>query len=92
MQSQEEQRITQVLQDRIAAVKAENSMLQADDSDSLPGVSAEDLREEGIPSLAARRIAAAAGKEEQLAPSTVETVRARTVFVACARAVAVMVA
>jgi hypothetical protein len=29
----------------------------------------------------------AAGKEEQLAPSTVETVRARTVFVACAGAV-----
>jgi hypothetical protein len=28
-QSQEEQRIIQVLQDRIAAVKAENSMLQA---------------------------------------------------------------
>ena len=32
----------------------------------------------------------AAGKEEQLAPSTVETVRARTVFVACAGAVVVV--
>jgi hypothetical protein len=31
----------------------------------------------------------AAGKEEQLALSTVETVRARTVFVACAGAVVV---
>jgi hypothetical protein len=36
MQSQEEQRVIQVLQDRIAAVKAENATLQADDSDSLP--------------------------------------------------------
>ena len=34
----------------------------------------------------------AAGKEEQLAPSTVETVRARTVFVACAGAVVVVCA
>jgi hypothetical protein len=32
----------------------------------------------------------AAGKEEQLAPSTVETVRARTVLVACAGAVVVV--
>jgi hypothetical protein len=34
----------------------------------------------------------AAGKEEQLAPSTVETVRARTVFAACAGAVVVVYA
>jgi hypothetical protein len=34
----------------------------------------------------------AAGKEAQLAPSTVETVRARTVFVACAGAVVIVCA
>jgi hypothetical protein len=63
----------------------------------LQGVSAEELREAGIPTLVAKKIVAAAGKEEKLAPSTVEiktkqtnkqkTVRAHTVFVACARAV-----
>jgi hypothetical protein len=37
-------------------------------------------------------VSGAAGKEEQSAPSTVETVRARTVFVACAGAVVVVCA
>jgi hypothetical protein len=75
-----------------------NSIFQPAD---LQGLSVEDLREAGIPPLAAKKIVAAAGKEEQLAPSTVEiktkqtntpkTVGVHTVFVVCARAVAVMV-
>jgi hypothetical protein len=92
---------------KVGQLKANEQLVLALDNNcifqpaDLQGVSAEDLREAGIPSIAARRIVAAAGKEEQLAPSTVEIkpkqtnqknmVRVHTVFVAYARAVAVMV-